>query len=66
MTGLTLLRRMAFIIIPVALLLKFAAIFVWTVHFDTNYYLNIGSNFIERGGLTPYMWRIPPDANILA
>lgn len=60
------IRRYAFIIIPLALALKFAAIFVWTVHFDTNYYLNIGSNFIERGGLTPYMWRIPPDANIVA
>ncbi|MEM6281321.1 MAG: glycosyltransferase family 39 protein [Chloroflexota bacterium] len=66
MTALTTLRWQAFIIISLALLIKFAAVFVWTVHFDTNYYLNIGSNFIERGGLTPYMWRIPPDANIVA
>lgn len=59
-------KYLALFVIPGALLLKFAAIFVWTVHFDTNYYLNIGSNFIERGELTPFLWRIPSDANIVA
>jgi hypothetical protein len=60
------LQRFAWIIIGIALVLKFVALFVWQVHLDTNYYLNIGSNFIEHGGLTPYMWRVPPDANIIA
>lgn len=60
------LQRYAVVIIGLALLLKLVALLVWRVHLDTNYYLNIASNFIERGGLTPYMWRVPPEANIVA
>lgn len=37
-----------------------------TAAFDSNYYLNIGSNYLLRGGTTPYMWRIPPDSIILS
>ncbi|MEO1442986.1 MAG: glycosyltransferase family 39 protein, partial [Chloroflexota bacterium] len=33
---------------------------------DAVFYLNIGSHYIERGGLTPYMWRLPDDSNIIA
>ena len=56
----------ALLFIMIALILKGVMIFVSYVHFDTNYYLNIGSNFIERGQLTPYMWRLDPDSNIIA
>jgi hypothetical protein len=28
------------------------------VHYDENYYLNIAQNFVDRGQLTPYMWRL--------
>lgn len=60
------LIRPALVLILSALAIKLAALFVWPVHLDSNYYLNIASNSIERGGLTPYMWRVPPDANIIA
>lgn len=36
------------------------------IHYDENYYLNIGVNFIDHGGLTPYMWRLGADSNIIA
>ncbi len=33
---------------------------------DENYYINIYQNYVDRGQLTPYMWRIDGDANIIA
>jgi hypothetical protein len=48
------------------LLLKILSMQLTPVHWDTNYYLNIGSNFIERGGLTPYMWRLGTHTNIIS
>lgn len=36
------------------------------IHYDENYYLNISQNYILRGELTPYMWRLDADTNIIA
>ncbi|GAB5492185.1 MAG: hypothetical protein Phog2KO_24000 [Phototrophicaceae bacterium] len=58
--------KVALLFIMVALILKVAAMYAMSVDYDTNYYLNIGSNFIERGELTPYMWRLGADTNIIA
>lgn len=52
--------------IMVGLLLKILSMQLTPVHWDSNYYLNIGTNFIERGELTPYMWRLGTDTNIIA
>ena len=48
------------------LLLKILSMQFTPVHYDTNYYLNIGSNFILRGELTPYMWRLGADTTIIS
>lgn len=36
------------------------------VHGDENYYINIFQNFVDRGELTPYMWRLGGETNIIA
>ena len=36
------------------------------LHWDENYYINIYQNFADRGELTPYMWRLGGDTNIIA
>jgi len=59
-------RRLAVVFVLLGLAIKALAMPVAPVHWDTNYYLNIASNFIERGELTPYMWRLGPDTNIIA
>jgi len=33
---------------------------------DENYYINIFQNYVDRGELTPYMWRLGADTNIIA
>jgi len=60
------LQKAAWIILAIGLTLKLVAMLFFPPHFDSNYYLNIGSNFIERNGLTPYMWRLPESSNIIA
>ncbi|MDQ7025956.1 MAG: glycosyltransferase family 39 protein [Anaerolineae bacterium] len=60
------LIRAAMLFLLLGLLLKALSMPLATVHWDSNYYLNIGSNFIERGELTPYMWRLGADTNIIA
>lgn len=60
------LVRAAMLFLMLGLLLKALSIPLADVHWDSNYYLSIGSNFIERGELTPYMWRLDPDTNIIA
>lgn len=60
------ISKIAGVFLMLALMLKLFAIFSPAVDWDTNYYLNIALNQIEFGGLTPYMWRIDPDANIIA
>ncbi len=50
----------------VALWLRGMTVALMPVDWDENYYLNIASNYIERGGLTPYMWRLDADTNIIA
>ncbi|MEM6528778.1 MAG: glycosyltransferase family 39 protein, partial [Chloroflexota bacterium] len=54
------------VIIVAGIVLRFLAITPTWIHYDENYYLNIGVNFIEHGELTPYMWRLDPDSNIIA
>jgi hypothetical protein len=58
--------RPALFFLVLGLFLKALSMAIAPVHWDTNYYLNIGSNFIERGELTPYMWRLGADTNIIA
>ncbi len=36
------------------------------LHLDENFYLSTVQNYIDRGELTPYMWRLDPDTNIIA
>jgi hypothetical protein len=38
----------------------------YAVTFDSNFYLNIASNYFAHGGLTPEMWRIPKDNIIIS
>jgi 4-amino-4-deoxy-L-arabinose transferase-like glycosyltransferase len=33
---------------------------------DENYYINIFQNYVDRGELTPYMWRLGGDTTIIA
>ncbi len=54
------------IVVVVALYLRVQTLNLMPIDWDENYYLNIGSHFIERGGLTPYMWRLDADTNIIA
>ena len=56
----------ALLFLMLGLLLKILSMSFAAVHQDSGYYLNIGSNFIERGELTPYMWRLGADTNIIA
>lgn len=55
----------ALVVVTTTLLKLITTAPVW-IHFDENYYLNIGQNFIERGELTPYMWRLGNETNIVA
>lgn len=36
------------------------------LHLDENFYINIAQNYVDRGELTPYMWRLGADTNIIA
>ncbi|NIW46283.1 MAG: hypothetical protein GWN14_27310, partial [candidate division Zixibacteria bacterium] len=36
------------------------------IHWDENFYINIFQNFVDRGELTPYMWRLGNDTNIIS
>jgi hypothetical protein len=54
------------LILGLGLILKLLSAAPTWMHSDENYYLNIGHNYIERGELTPYMWRLDTDTNIIA
>jgi hypothetical protein len=47
------------------LALKLAAVFRDPPHWDAGYYLDLALNFLESGQLTPRMWRIDRDMNLL-
>lgn len=56
-------RKNITLIIVVLLLVVGAACRIWVsqlnwMHYDENYYLNITQNYIARGEITPYMWRL--------
>ncbi len=55
---------MLFIALVGLILRVWASSSTW-LHFDENYYINIAQNYVDRGGLTPYMWRLG-DVNIVA
>jgi hypothetical protein len=62
-------KRASFSLLLLTLLLGIA-FRVWAssptwLHYDENYYINIAQNFITRGDLTPYMWRLG-EVNIAA
>ena len=54
----------ALVVLGVVLKL-FTATPVW-IHYDENYYLDISMNYIARGELTPHMWRVIEDSNMIA
>jgi len=58
--------KVALLFLMFGSVLKVLAVVVGGVHLDTNFYLSIGQNFIDRGELTPYMWRLGADTNIIA
>jgi len=55
-----------YIVIGAILILKLFNVFNGTLNWDTNYYLNIGTNYIDHGALTPLMWRLDPHWNIIS
>ncbi len=58
--------QVALLFLMLGLLLKILSMPLEAVHWDSNYYLNTGSNFVERGELTPYMWRLGVDTTIIS
>ena len=53
-------------IVGLGILFKFVVAAPTWIHYDESYYLNISLNYIEHGALTPYMWRLNGDTNIIA
>ena len=51
--------------IVAALVLKLVNVFNAPPHWDTNLYLSIVLGYLERGILTPLMWRFNPEWNIV-
>jgi hypothetical protein len=60
-----LMTAAVFVLIVVGVGLKVVAASPTWIHYDENYYLDISQNYILRGELTPYMWRLG-DTNIIA
>jgi hypothetical protein len=56
----------AIVIVVLALSAKFYALFIAPPHWDDSYYLNIAINYQDNGLLTPRMWRLDADTNIIA
>lgn len=55
------------VVVVVAMsMLKLYNVFNGLLHWDTDYYLNIGTAFIDRNTLTPLMWRLDPHWNIIS
>jgi hypothetical protein len=46
--------------------LKLVGVWTFPTHVDANFYLNIGTNALLDGDLTPRMWRLPDDSGIIA
>ena len=62
-------RRAPTILILMTILLAIVSR-VWVsfptwMHYDENYYINIAQNYVTRGQLTPYMWRLG-EVNIIS
>ena len=59
-------RTLLVLIIILAILFRVWASQPTWIHWDENYYINIYQNYVDRGELTPYMWRLGGDTNIIA
>jgi len=59
------LIKMFFIIVLLGIGFRIWASAPTWLHYDENYYLNIAQNYVDRGDLTPYMWRLGA-VNIIA
>lgn len=59
-------RTMLAVIIILGIIFRVWASQPTWVHGDENYYINIFQNFVDRGELTPYMWRLGGETNIIA
>jgi len=62
----TLTRTLLAVILLLGVLFRLWASQPTWVHGDENYYINIFQNFVDRGELTPYMWRLGGETNIIA
>ncbi len=54
------------VILALGLIIKILSAAPTWIHLDENYYLNISQNYIMRGELTPYMWRLDTSTNVIA
>lgn len=59
-------RNLIIILIFLGFLFRIWASQPTWLHGDENYYINIFQNFVDHGKLTPYMWRLGSDTNIIA
>ena len=59
-------RALLVLIIILAILFRVWASQPTWIQSDENYYINIYQNYVDRGELTPYMWRLGGDTNIIA
>jgi len=59
-------RTLLVLIIIFGVLLRIWASQPTWMNGDENYYINIYQNYVDRGELTPYMWRLGGDTNIIA
>jgi len=64
--GMTLKRTLLAAIIILGVLFRIWASQPTWIQSDESYYINIFQNFVDRGELTPYMWRMGGDTNIIA
>jgi len=59
-------RTLLVLIILLAIVFRIWASQPTWIHWDESYYINIYQNYVDRGELTPYMWRLGGDTNIIA
>jgi len=59
-------RILLVLIILLAIVFRIWASQPTWIQSDESYYINIYQNYVDRGELTPYMWRLGGDTNIIA
>lgn len=60
------LKYMIIALVILGVVFKFIAASPSWIHLDENFYINIAQNYVDRGELTPYMWRLGAHTNIIA